>query len=184
MESRGILAANDAHKCTNLAMFHEGEDFLQLELPPFQSHNILLRYMSFEPLPCTYLLKFTKLVDMYDLGMSFQIRVNQGKAGRDFVRSAAPQLKDQLPPDEIVTLMQDPSQPFLHKRLNEIFSENIAIIPKGEIRRDAAGKIISTSEDKLLQFKDQQLSFTVFEYTDRNQNKISKITLLNIEKVI
>ena len=110
LERSGVLAANGAHKCTNLDIFTVLDDAMLVTLGPYQAANILLKYQSFEPRSCTYLLKFTKLVDMYDLGTSYQIRVNQeqGKGEREVQRSTAKQLKDQLPPDEIVTLMQDP----------------------------------------------------------------------------
>ena len=49
---------------------------LLLGLGPRKVAHLLLKYLSVDASPKLYLVRLTKLVDKYDLGKSFQIRVN------------------------------------------------------------------------------------------------------------
>lgn len=77
LEKRGLLAKDGAVKCADLKVFTRLKDGkLLLTLGPRKCSNFLVKYLSVDALPKTYLIRLTKLVDKYDLGHSFQIKVN------------------------------------------------------------------------------------------------------------
>ena len=72
LEEKGILAKNNAVKCTNIKAITQLKDGkLLLSLGPRMSCNFLVKYLTYDASPKIYLIRLTKLVDKYDLGRSF-----------------------------------------------------------------------------------------------------------------
>ena len=72
LEKKEVLARSGATKCADLKVFTKLKDGkLLLSLGPRKSSNFILKYLSFDAAPMTYLIRLTKLVDKFDLGHSF-----------------------------------------------------------------------------------------------------------------
>ena len=76
---KGILAANGVNKCGDLSIFTRvGSGQYLMMLGPNKSCNLLLKYLTYEASPELFLIRITKTgVERYDVGKSFQIKVNQ-----------------------------------------------------------------------------------------------------------
>ena len=158
-------------------MFTELSDALLVQLKAYQSRNILLKYLAFEPLPCSYLLKFTKLVDLDDIGISYQVNVNKSKDLKH-VKSLS------LPPDDVLTFMYDPTTLFVYSRDQELFGENTIVTPRNIIKRLPNGTLGSCQADGHVRIKGLRQTFSIFEYMDNRKSLIKKVTSLSVESVV
>ena len=88
---------------------------LLLSLGPRKVATVLLKYLAVDASPRIYLVRLTKLVDKYDLGKSFQIRVNYEREAT-LSGNTSDQLHTQMPPDDTLHVRFDPRKPFIVSR--------------------------------------------------------------------
>lgn len=181
LEKNGILAKNGASKCADMKVFIKTKDGkLLLSLGPRKSCNFLLKYLSFDAAPKIYLIRLTKLVDKYDLGRSFQIKVNNERDA-PLLGNSSTQLLSTLPPDRTLHATYDPRQPLsIRHPGNERFPEQTKIAPQGFLYRKPDGALGSLNADKRHLARAPR-EYTLFEYADPDRHILKCTTLLTIE---
>lgn len=112
LEKKEELERCGATKCVDLSVFMKLKDGkLLVTLGPRKSSNLLVKYLSIDGKASTYLIRLTKLVDKYDLGHSYQIKVNEEDEESAYM-SSSPQNPFHLPPDQIMHVYHDVTKPF------------------------------------------------------------------------
>lgn len=72
LEKKQELQRCGATRCVDLTVFMKLKDGkLLITLGPRKSSNLLIKYLSIDAKPWTYLIRLAKLVDKYDIGRSF-----------------------------------------------------------------------------------------------------------------
>ena len=100
-----------------------------MSLGPRKSCNLLVKYLSFDAQPKIYLIRFTKLVDKYDLGRSFQIKVNHDRQDILLSNSSQPE-HFRLAPEKTIYVSYDKTKPLKVKHENgEMFTEHTKVSP-------------------------------------------------------
>ena len=154
---------------------------LLIGLGPRKVAHLLLKYLSADASPRLYLVRLTKLVDKYDLGKSFQVRVNHERDTL-LLSNTTQQLFTILPDDATIHTRFDPGKPFSVSRPGEMFSETTKVWPPKLIVRKPDGTLGSLAQDKLLKIAEAK-EFQVFEYADPDRHFLKRVTRLVAEPV-
>ena len=137
LEKNGALGRDGATKCADLSVFTKLKDGkLLITLGPKKYCTFLLKYLTFDAAPRLYLIRLTKLVDKYDLGRSFQIRVNQDQ-DPILLSNTTEQEQRSLPPDVIMHHYHDPRKPFSLTRPGKKWAEQTRFSPISTSERNS-----------------------------------------------